>query len=181
MTRAADAAESVFYPAVLGKRQRLLAGVLGLGLGIGVPIALSTVLVASTGDPSLLILPLPFIGLMWAIQGLAPAGFSLDADELWIERRWLRRRIPYASITAVDRRPRRVGGLFALGGNGLFGAHGVRWNRSTGWHYLAITNTEDLVYLHTSRGLVVVSPSRPDEFVAALSRRLAGPGSERHP
>lgn len=150
----------------------MLAGVLGLGVGIAVPILLSTALVAWTGDPSLVIFPLPFIGLVWAIQGLAPAGFSLDAGGISIERRWLRRRIPYASIHAVDRTPRKVGGLFALGVNGLFGAHGVRWNPSTGWHYLAITNTEDLVYLHTTRGLVVLSPSRPDEFVAALSRRL---------
>lgn len=174
MTRAAAEAGSIFHPAVLGTRQRVLAGVLGLGLGIGVPIVLSTVLVARTGDPALVIFPLPFIGLVWAIQGLAPAGFTLDADAVRIERRWLARRIPYATIRAVDRAPRPVGGLFALGINGLFGSHGVRWNPSTGWHYLAITNTEDLVYLHTTRGLVVLSPSRPDEFVASLSSRVAG-------
>jgi hypothetical protein len=42
-----------------------------------------------------------------------------------------------------------------------------------GWHYLAITNTADLVYLHTRGGLVILSPSRPDEFTARLDRRLA--------
>ena len=64
-------------------------------------------------------------------------------------------------------------GLGAVGLNGLFGSQGPRWNRRTGWHYLAITNTTDLVHLHTRGGLVILSPSRPDEFTARLDRRLA--------
>ena len=63
-----------------------------------------------------------------------------------------------------------------MGLNGLFGSHGPRWNPSTGWHYLAIANTEDLVFLRTRGGLVVLSPSRPEEFVAALTARI---GSRR--
>jgi hypothetical protein len=73
----------------------------------------------------------------------------------------------------VDRVPRPVGGFGAVGLNVLFGSQGPRWNRRTGWHYLAITNTTDLVYLHSAGGLVVLSPSRPDEFAARLGRRLS--------
>lgn len=163
---------SEFYPAVLGRRQRIIAGVVGIGVGVGVPIVVSVVLMATTGDPLFVIFPLPFLGAMWAIQGLAPSGFTLDEDGLCIERRWLRRCLPYSMIRAVDRESRPIGGLFALGLNGLFGSHGLRWNPRAGLHYLAITNTMDLVYLHTTRGLVVISPSRPDEFVMRLSRRL---------
>jgi len=163
---------SLFYPAVLGTRQRIVAGVLGLGLGVGVPIAASVVLMATSGDPVFVIFPLPFLGLVWAIQGLAPAGFTLEERGVRIERRWLTRRLPYAGIRAVDRTARPIGGLLALGLNGLFGSYGLRWNPRTGFHYLAITNTRDLVYLHTSRGLVVISPSQPDEFVTTLSARL---------
>jgi len=65
-----------------------------------------------------------------------------------------------------------VGGLGAVGLNGLFGSQGPRWNPRTGWHYLAIANTTDLVYLHTRAGLLVLSPSRPDEFCAELRRRI---------
>ena len=131
-------------------------------------------MVATSGDPSLLILPLPFLLGLWVVQGLAPAGFTLEADGVRIERRWLSRLIPYALIRAVDREPRPVGGFGAVGLNVLFGSQGPRWNRRTGWHYLAITNTTDLVYLHTARGLVVLSPSRPDEFAARLRDRVAG-------
>jgi Bacterial PH domain len=130
-------------------------------------------MVATSGDLSLLILPLPFLLGLWMIQGLAPAGFTLEERGIRIERRWLSRLIPYLTIRNVDREPRAVGGLGAVGLNALFGSHGPRWNPRTGWHYLAISNTTDLVYLHTPGGLVVLSPSRPDEFVAQLRRRLA--------
>lgn len=167
------------FPAVLGHRQRLIAGVLGIGLGFGVPFVLSVVLVATSGDPSLLILPLPFLGGLWVIQGLAPTGFTLEEAGVRLERRWLSRRLPYAAILGCDREPRPVGGLLAVGLNGLFGSHGWRWNPWTGWHYLAITNTRDLVYLHTAAGLVVLSPSRPDEFVARVRARLQSVGAGR--
>jgi hypothetical protein len=167
------------FPAVLGTRQRLISGVLGVGLGFGAPFALSVALVATSGDPSLLILPLPFLGALWAIQGLAPSGFTLDARGLRLERRWLSRLLPYAAILDCDRRARPVGGLGALGLNGLFGSHGWRWNPWTGWHYLAVTNTRDLVSLRTTGGLMVISPSRPDEFVARLRARLDRAAAER--
>ncbi len=160
------------FPATLGRRQRLLAGVLGIGLGFGGPFLLSVALVATTGDPSALILPLPFLGALWAIQGLAPSGYTLEEHGVRLERRWLRRLIPYDYILGCDRQPRPIGGLLAAGVNGLFGSHGPRWNPRTGWHYLAITNTDDLVFLETRGGFVVLSPSRPDEFMAALSARL---------
>jgi len=137
-----------------------------------VPFVLSVAMVATSGDPSLLILPLPFLLALWVIQGLAPAGFTLETDGVRIERRWLSRLIPYVFIRGVDREPRAVGGFGAVGLNVLFGSQGPRWNRRTGWHYLAITNTTGLVYLHTRGGLVVLSPSRPDEFAARLARRL---------
>jgi len=162
----------VHFPASLGRKQRLLAGVLGIGVGFGGPFLGSVGLVAATGDPTALILPLPFLGALWAIQGLAPSGYTLEEHGVRLERRWLRRLIPYDRITGCDRRRRPIGGLLAAGLNGLFGSHGPRWNPRSGWHYLAITNTADLVFLETPGGFVVLSPSRPDEFVAALSARL---------
>jgi Bacterial PH domain len=161
-----------FHPAALGTRQRVIVGA-ALALAFGLPFVLSVVLVATSGDLSLLILPLPFLLGLWVIQGLAPAGFTLEERGIRIERRWLSRLIPYTAIQKVDREPRPVGGLGAVGLNGLFGSQGPRWNPRIGWHYLAITNTTDLVCLHTQGGLVVLSPSRPDEFAARLSRRLA--------
>jgi PH (Pleckstrin Homology) domain-containing protein len=139
---------------------------------VAVPFALSVFLVATTSDPLFVIFPLPFLGLMWVLQGLAPAGYTLEARGIRLERRWLSRRLPYSAIRSVDRTTRPIGGLLALGLNGLFGSHGLRWNPRSGLHYLAITNTSDLVYLETSRGLVVISPTKPDDLVTALRARL---------
>ena len=169
------------FPSVLGTRQRLVAGVLGVGVGFGAPFLLSVALVATSGDPSFLILPLPFLGGLWAAQGLAPTGVSLEPDGVRLERRWLARFLPYSAIRRCDRRPRPIGGLGAVGLNALFGSHGRRWNPRTGGHYLFITNTRDLVYLDTSAGLVVLSPSEPDAFVARLRARLASRAPEGEP
>jgi hypothetical protein len=162
----------VHFPASLGRKQRLVAGVLGIGLGFGIPFLLSVAMVAASGELSLLILPLPFLGALWTIQGLAPSGYTLEERGVRIERRWLRRLIPYDGIVACDRRRRPIGGLLAAGVNNLFGSHGARWNSRTGWHYLAITNTDSLVFLETRRGVVVLSPTDPDAFVGALRARL---------
>jgi Bacterial PH domain len=169
----------VHFPASLGRRQRLLAGVLGVGIGFVVPFLISVALVAATGDPSALILPLPFLGALWAIQGLAPSGYTLEERGVRIERRWLRRLIPYDRIGGCDRRHRPIGGFLAVGINSLFGSYGPRWNPRTGWHYLAITNTDDLVFLETAVGVVVLSPTDPDEFVRALTARLPTPWPTR--
>jgi Bacterial PH domain len=162
----------VHFPAPLGRRQRLLAGVVGIGLGFGGPFLLSIALVATSGDPSLLILPLPFLGALWVAQGLAPSGYTLEEEGVRLERRWGRWLLPDARIVRCDRRPRSIGGLLSAGFNSLFGSHGPRWNPRTGWHYLAISNTDDLVFVETHGGLVVLSPRHPDEFVRALSARL---------
>lgn len=160
------------FPATLGRKQRLVAGVLGIGVGFGGPFLLSVAMVATSGEMSLLILPLPFLGALWMIQGLAPSGYTLEEEGVRLERRWARRLIPYDHIVQCDRLRRPIGGLLAAGVNGLFGSHGPRWRPRTGWHYLAITNTTDLVFLETRGGLVVLSPTRPDEFIAALSARI---------
>jgi len=164
------------FAAVLGTRQRWIAGLGGIGLGFGVPFVLSVFLVATSGDMLLLILPLPFLGVLWAVQGLAPSGYTLGEDGLVLERRWLTRVLPYVTISSVDRQPRPAGGLGAVVLNSLFGSHGLRWNPRTGRHYIFITRTSDLVWLTTSRGLIALSPDRPAEFTARLGERLAGPG-----
>ncbi len=64
---------------MLGTRQRIIAGA-AVALGFGIPFVLSIVLVATSGDPSLLTLPLPFLAGLWIIQSLAPAGFTLEPD-----------------------------------------------------------------------------------------------------
>lgn len=165
------------FEAVLGTRERWISGLGGIGLGFGAPFVLSVLLVATSGDMLFLILPLPFLGALWAAQGFAPSGYTLTDRGLVLERRWFRRVLPYAAITQIDGRQRPVGGLGTVVVNSLFGSHGLRWNPRTGRHYIFITRTSDLVWLTTSRGLVALSPERPAEFTAQLAGRLGELGS----
>src|SRR4030095_11984315 len=93
------------------------AGVVGIGLGFGLPFLLSVVMVAASGELSLLILPLPLLGALWLIHGAAPSGYTREEDGVRIERRWIRRLIPYNAILGCDRQPRSTRGLAARGGS----------------------------------------------------------------
>ena len=124
-------ADPLTFPAVLGTRQRIWPACSGIGLGFGGPFALSVVLTASSGDPAFVILPLPFLGALWVLQGLAPPPTASTRPGWSIARRLMPRRIPYPDIRGVDRTPRPIGGLLALGVNALFGARGPRWNPRT--------------------------------------------------
>jgi hypothetical protein len=166
-----DEAERFAMP--LGRRQRLVAGIAGIGIGFGGPFLLSVALIASSGDPSFLLLPLPFLGALWFAQGLSFTAVVLEPDGVRLERRWRSRFLPYAAISGCDREPRPVGGLGAVGLNALFGSHGWRFNRRAGWHYAAIGNARDLVWMHTAAGLIAVSPEAPDRFAAHLRARLS--------
>jgi PH (Pleckstrin Homology) domain-containing protein len=162
--------DSDVFPMPLGPRQRVAAAV-AIGLGFGGPFLLSVVLVATSGDPSLLMLPLPFLGGLWMAQGLSYTAVALEDRGVRLERRWLARAVPYASIADADRQRRAIGGFGAVLINAVFGSHGWRFHPRTGWHYLAITNTRDLVWLRTAAGLVVISPAEPDRFLDQLGAR----------
>jgi Bacterial PH domain len=126
---------------------------------------------AKSGDPRWIFLGLPFTLVLFVAGRYAPTGYRLGADGLHIERRAAARVIPYHAIRAVDREPRRVGGLSMLGFKGLFGHLGRFWNPTTGVHRLWLTNTHSIVWLRTATGWVAVSPDRPDEFVERLRAR----------
>jgi hypothetical protein len=132
------------------------------------------VLTAQTGDLRWLVIGLPFTLALLVMARLAPAGYALAADGVHVERRWRPRVIPYHAIRAVDRRPRRVGGLSVTASKGIFGRFGLFWNTELGFYRLFVTNTDALVWLDTTDGLVGLSPDRPDEFVARLQARLRG-------
>ncbi|HYE92064.1 MAG TPA: PH domain-containing protein, partial [Terriglobales bacterium] len=122
------------------------------------------VMTARTADITWLFLTLPFLLVLLAARRFAPTAYWLARDGLHIERRGGPKVIPYAAIHTVDRAPRSIGGLTAVGSNGLFGRFGTFWSPRLGTYRLFITNTDRLVWLATDGGLVAVSPDRPDDF-----------------
>jgi hypothetical protein len=134
---------------------------------------LGVVLMLKSGDPSWLLIGLPFTLALFVIARLAPAAYALASDGVHIERRAGPRVIPYRTIRGVDRLPRRVSGLSVTASKGIFGRFGRFWNMELGFYRLFLTNTDAVVWLDTTDGLIGLSPDRPDEFVERLQARLA--------
>jgi hypothetical protein len=159
------------FPATLGSRERW-STVAAVALGVvGLSVA-GVVLTVATADGRWLFLGLPF-GLMLLVIGrYAPTGYRLAADGVHVERRAAPAVIPYRSIRAVDRLPRRVAGISMTGSKGVFGHFGRFWNTQLGFYRLYLTNRDDVVWLETTDGLVALSPDRADEFVDRVRARL---------
>jgi hypothetical protein len=130
------------------------------------------VLTAHTSELIWLFLGLPFLLMLLVAARLAPAGYHLAADGVHVERKAGPKVIPYADIRAVDLEARRHGGLTMAGSNGLFGRFGQFWNPRLGLYRLYLSNTHSVVWIHTTRGLVGISPDRPEEFVERLTARI---------
>ena len=125
-----------------------------------------------TGEPPWLFLSLPFTLITFVAARYAPLGYRLAGDGLHVERKAGDRVFPYRTILAVDREPRPIRGMSLFACKGIFGRYGQFWNSTLGVYRLFLTNTQTVVWLRTSGGLVAVSPDRPDEFVERLSARL---------
>jgi len=132
------------------------------------------VFTARSGDPRWLFLSLPFTLLILVAGWFAPTGYHLAADGVRVERRAGARVIPYRAIRAVDREPRPLQGLTVAACRGVFGRFGRFWSPHLGFYRLYVTDGARVVWLTTDRGLVGLSPDRPDAFVEALRRRAGG-------
>jgi hypothetical protein len=129
---------------------------------------------AATGNPLLLLLPIPFALMFLASARLAPKAYRLGADGLHVERRGATDVVvPYRDIRSVDRVRRRLIGLGA-GSNGFLGrfTFARAWRPGLGAYRVLVTNGSDVVWLETSRGWIAISPERPDEFVALLRAKI---------
>jgi hypothetical protein len=130
---------------------------------------------ARTADFRWLLLSLPFTLMLLVAARLAPSGYRLAPEGVHVERKAGPKVIPYRDIRTVDRHPRSPRGVTITGSNGLFGRFGQFWNTRLGLYRLYLSNTESVVWLGTTRGLVGLSPDRPDEFVERLAARLPVP------
>lgn len=131
------------------------------------------VFAVESGDVRWLFASLPFSLVLFVVGQLAPTGYRLAPEGVRVERRSRGIVIPYRAIRSVDREPRQLGGVMLLGSRGVFGRFGRYWSPGLGGYRLYLANREHLVWLVTDRGLVGLSPDRPDEFVARLGARLA--------
>ena len=138
-------------------------------------VALSVVgvvLAARNGDPSWLLVSLPFTLGLWFFGRFAPTAYVLGRDGVQVHRRAGVLLIPYRTIRGCDTAHRSLAGLTMLGSRGVFGHFGLFWSPRLGNFRLYLTNRHQVVWLATDRGWIALSPDRPDEFLDRLRSRL---------
>ncbi len=108
--------------------------------------------------------------LIWGLW--RPERFEVDAGGLWIRFPWRARHIPaeeIASARVVAKKELGVA-LRICGAGGLFGGFGLHWSSRVGLMDLYASRGDSLVRIDRhGRRPIVLTPDRPDEFVAALT------------
>lgn len=97
--------------------------------------------------------------------------YELVPGALLIRRLWWDTRWPLDGPVTATVRPGVMAHSWRIWGNGgLFAISGHFSNAALGRYRAFVTDFKRTVVLDTPRGIVVVSPDRPDDFVSALER-----------
>ena len=102
---------------------------------------------------------------------LTVRGYELVPGELRIRRLWWDTRLPLAGRVRAATRPDVMARSWRIWGNGgVFAISGHFSNAALGRYRAFVTDFKRTVVIDTPRGIVVVSPDRPDQFVAAIEQ-----------
>lgn len=100
---------------------------------------------------------------------LTVRGYELVPGELRIRRLWWNTRVPLAGPITAAVRPDVMARSWRIWGNGgVFAISGHFSNAALGRYRAFVTDFKRTVVIDTPHGILVVSPDRPDQFVAAL-------------
>ena len=101
--------------------------------------------------------------------------YELASGELRIRRLWWDTRWPLGGRVVASVRPDVMARSWRIWGNGgLFAISGHFSNATLGRYRAFVTDYKRTVVLDTPRGIVVVSPDRPQAFVDAINTAANG-------
>lgn len=149
------------FAAPLGWEVKVMTGI--FLLIISAPIFL----LYSRGFPpvasALVLVPVVLIAL------LCVRGYELERGELRVQRLFWQTRWPLDAGTRARVRPHAMKGSWRTWGNGgVFAFSGHFSGSGLGRYRAFVTDPSRTVILETARGIVVVSPDRPEAFVEAV-------------
>jgi PH (Pleckstrin Homology) domain-containing protein len=158
------------------KASSALACVLLLVLAFGLPHA-----VLPVGHRALaeglrgLVFVLPFV-ILGASALFVVRGYEVHGRDLFVRRLLWATRIPLEGLEAAWRDPEAMARSVRVFGNaGLFAVTGVYRNRTLGTYRAFVTDRKLAVVLRTrAQKSIVLSPERPEAFLATLRARFPG-------
>lgn len=113
--------------------------------------------------------PLLLLAIHAVPLALTVRGYELGPGELRIRRLWWDTRWALDGHVTASVRPDVMARSWRIWGNGgLFAISGHFSNADLGRYRAFVTDFKRTVVLQTARGVVVISPDRPEQFVAAL-------------
>jgi hypothetical protein len=123
--------------------------------------------------------PAMFVVLIygWVWIRFRPTAFVVHSDNVEVIWPLKRRRIPRAQISAVrlidrDELRREVGWGMRVGAGGLWGGFGWLWTTRRGIVQMYVSRLDRFVWIERgSERPWLITPDRPESFVAALSAR----------
>jgi Bacterial PH domain len=133
---------------------------------------LGIVLTVKSGDPRWLFVSLPCSVILFVVGRFAPTGYRLGTRGVHVERRAGDKIILYGAIRGADRLERPIRAIAMGASKGVFGRFGRFWSPRLGFYRLFVSDARSVVWLHTDRGLVGLSPDRPEEFLERLHGHL---------
>ncbi len=137
---------------------------------IGVPIAVQLL-------EGRWLVPALMGGILAAIALYCVRGYELAPGVLLIRRLLWHTRWPLDQAAHATVRPHAMRGSWRMWGNGgLFAITGRFSGSGLGRYHAFVTDPSRTVIVTTRKGIVVVSPDRPDAFVDALASRVRRSG-----
>lgn len=115
------------------------------------------------------------IGMVIFSYLLSPRGYTIDKANLTVVR-WLNPVvIPLASISKMESATDRLldDSIRLLGNHGLWGCYGKYRSSKLGIYYLYARNLKNLILLDSEKKYVI-APEKPQEFLQALDKAVAG-------
>ena len=114
------------------------------------------------------------LALFVAIALVAIRGYRIDNGELVVRRPLWSTRYSLAGLSSAARDPRALRlTVLGFGNNGFFAVNGWRRVEPYGWCRALATDAANAVVLRTPERTLIVSPDRPDAFVAEAQAWLA--------
>lgn len=149
------------FGAPWGRRLIVMSAIGTLVLGIPVVVQ------ASRGFWSI---PVLFLVILTTTVLHVVRGYEVSDGELRIKRLLWNTAWPLDEATSATMRPNAMRGSWRVWGNGgLYAISGRFSGSGLGRYHAFVTDPGRTVVVNTKRGIVVVSPDRPPEFVDAVA------------
>jgi hypothetical protein len=161
------------FRAQLGRKERLLANLVGRGVFIGIPLVLGVAFAVGLRTPEPLLFPV-FFGLVYAVIMLFRVKeYAIDDAYVIVRAPLKETRFPIAELSAVEMGMSAARGIGLARSEGFCGSYGVYWNREWGRFKVYVTDATRAIQLRFGERRVFVSPLETERFLEVLAEMNA--------